>query len=60
MKFKNMKETLRDKIAIEFMKTIVSTDRLSDYIEDVDMMDSIASDAYKMADAMLKYSKSDK
>ncbi len=55
-----MKETLRDKIAIEFMKTIVSTDRLSDYIEDVDMMDSIASDAYKMADAMLKYSKSDK
>jgi len=47
----------KDKIALEYMKIVLSTDRFMDYIEEEDIMKSIASDAYQMADAMVEASK---
>jgi hypothetical protein len=48
----------RDKIALEFMKVVLSSkERFLDYVEDENIMESIASDAYKMADAMVEASK---
>jgi len=46
----------RDKVALEFMKTVLSTDRFSDYVDDENIMASIATDAYTMADEMEKAS----
>ena len=47
----------RDTIALEYMKIILSTSRFNDYIEEDNIMESIANDAYLMADAMIKASK---
>lgn len=46
----------RDKIALEYMKIILSTERFKDYVEEDNIMKSIASDAYLMADAMVEAS----
>ena len=52
-----MKETLKDKIAIEFMKSVLSSeDRMLDYVEEENIMESIAKDAYTMAEIMIKHS----
>ena len=54
-----MKE-MRDLIALEYMKVVISNnERLMDYIDEENVMDSIAVDAYKMADAMIKASTKD-
>lgn len=48
----------RDKIALEYMKTILSNnERFLDYANEEDIMRSIASDSYKMADAMMEASR---
>ena len=47
----------RDKVALEYMKIVLSTDRFMDYIEEDNIMKSIASDAYQMADVMVEASK---
>lgn len=48
----------RDKIALEYMKTILSNnERFLDYVGEDDIMKSIARDAYMMADAMVEASK---
>ena len=46
----------RDLIAVEYMKSILNGPRFSDYVEDSDIMKSIAQDAYKMADVMMQES----
>lgn len=47
---------MRDTIALEYMRIIISTERLSDYLDYGDsdkIMEAIAYDSYKMADIML-------
>ena len=46
----------RNQIAIEYMKIILSTDRFSDYTEEENIMQSIAKDAFEMADTMISES----
>jgi len=48
-------EVLRDKIAIEFMNTILaSPERFEDYADEEDLMAGISRDAYEMADKMIE------
>ena len=47
------KQEFIDKVALEFMKTILSTkERFEDYVDEKDIMDTISKDAYIMANKM--------
>jgi len=45
---------MRDAFAIQFMSSILSSERFADYAEEEDIMEAIAKDAYKMADKMIE------
>lgn len=47
-------KTIRDTIAIQFMNAILTSERFKDYIDEANIMESIAKDAYKMADTMIE------
>ncbi len=49
-----METTLRDQIALQFMDSILSSSRFNDYVDEPNIMESIANDAYLMADVMIK------
>ena len=54
LKTKNHMKTIRDTFAIQFMSSILSSERFADYAEEEDIMEAIAKDAYKMADKMIE------
>ena len=47
-------KTIRDTIAIQFMNAILTSARFNDYIDEANIMEAIAKDAYKMADTMIE------
>ncbi len=49
-----MKPTLRDEIAIQFMTSILTSNRFNDYLDESNIMESISKDAYLMADKMIE------
>lgn len=50
------KQEFLDKVALEFMKTILSTnERFHDYIQEKDIMVAISKDAYDMANKMYEH-----
>jgi len=49
-----MKTTLRDEIAIQFMNSILTSNRFNDYQDESDIMEAISRDAYLMADKMIE------
>lgn len=49
-----MKPTLRDEIAIQFMTSILTSNRFNDYLDESSIMEAISRDAYLMADKMIE------
>lgn len=47
-------KTIRDTIAMQFMSAILTSARFNDYIDEANIMEAIAKDAYKMADTMIE------
>lgn len=47
-------KTVRDTFALEFMSAILTSARFNDYIDESNIMEAIAKDAYKMADTMIE------
>jgi hypothetical protein len=55
-----MKETLRDKIAIAYMQSILSSpERFEEYADEDNIMEGISRDAYLMADTMVESRKAE-